>query len=407
MRFKMARVHPNSIELLEQQHLVQTYARYNLTIQRGKGCWVWDTKGKKYLDFLSGLAVNALGYSHPRIVKAIREQAGKLIHTSNLFYHEHQAPLAAALKRLTGMDRVFFCNSGAEAIEGALKIARLHGVRVSKTKYDVVALNNSFHGRTFGALSATGQPKYQEPFEPLVPGFKFVQMNDVGALQATVNERTCAILLEPIQGEGGIFEIDPEFMQAASELARKHNALLIFDEIQTGFGRTGDFLATQAYGVRPDIVVLAKPMAGGLPLGAFLTREEVAANFVPGMHGTTFGGGPLTCYVALEFLAVLKDEKVLQNVRKMGAYLTKKLLQLQKKHPMIHAVRGRGLMLAIDLDRASKPIVVRALERGLILNSTHDTVIRLLPPLIIDKKLVDQGCSILDELLTEEAAQPV
>jgi len=403
----MARVHTNSVELLEKKHLVQTYARYKLTIQKGKGCWVWDTNGKKYLDFLSGLAVNALGYSHPRIVKAIREQAGKVIHTSNLFYHEYQAPLAAALKKLTGMDRVFFCNSGAEAIEGALKIARLHGTRVSNTKYEVVALNNSFHGRTFGALSATGQPKYQEPFEPLVPGFKFVRINDVEALQAMVNERTCAILLEPIQGEGGIFEIDPDFLRAASELAKTYNALLIFDEIQTGFGRTGDFLATQAYDVKPDIVVLAKPMAGGLPLGAFLAREEVAANFIPGMHGTTFGGGPLTCCVALEFLAVLKDEKILQNVRKIGAYLTKRLLQLQKKHPMIRAVRGRGLMLAIDLDRPSKPIVVRALERGLILNSTHDTVIRLLPPLIIDKKLVDQGCSILDELLSEEAAQSV
>jgi predicted acetylornithine/succinylornithine family transaminase len=401
------RAKSNRVDVLEKHHLVQTYARYNLTIARGKGCWVWDTSGKKYLDLLSGLAVNALGYSHPRLVKAIREQAGVLIHTSNLFYHEFQAPLAEALKRATGMDRVFFCNSGAEANEGALKMARVHGGKISKTKYEVVALENSFHGRTFGALAATGQPKYQEPFEPLVPGFKFAKLNDIASLQGAVNENTCAILLEPIQGEGGIFEIEKSFAQAAAELARRHNALLIFDEIQTGFGRTGDFLASKKYGVKPDIVVLAKPMAGGLPLGSFQAREQVAQHFVPGMHGTTFGGGPLTCRVALEFMAVLQDEKILQNVRSMGAYFVKKLQQLRKKHSMIRDVRGRGLMLAIDLDRPSKPIVVRALERGLILNSTHDTVIRLLPPLIIDRKLVDLGCQMLDELLTEAAADPV
>jgi acetylornithine/succinyldiaminopimelate/putrescine aminotransferase len=301
------------------------------------------------------------------------------------------------------MDRVFFCNSGAEANEGAMKMARVHGGKINKHKYEIVALENSFHGRTFGALSATGQPKYQEPFEPLVPGFKFVKINDVAALQAAVTDRTCAILLEPIQGEGGIFEIDKKFAKAASDLSRKHNALLIFDEIQTGFGRTGDFLASQAYDVRPDIIVLAKPMAGGLPLGSFQAREEVAANFVPGMHGTTFGGGPLTCRVALEFLAVLKDEKILQNAKKMGAYFTRKLLQLKKRHPMIRDVRGRGLMLALDLDRPSKPIIVRALQRGLILNSTHETVIRLLPPLIINMQLIDQACLMIDQLLTEAA----
>ena len=406
MAKKIAKNKPAPVDALEKKHLIQTYARYNLIMARGKGCWVWDTNGKKYLDLLSGLAVNALGYSHPRIVKAIRDQAGILIHTSNLFYHEYQAPLAEALKKAAGMDRVFFCNSGAEANEGALKMARVHGGKLSKDKYQVVALENSFHGRTFGALSATGQPKYQQPFEPLVPGFKFVKMNDTAALQAAVNKNTCAILLEPIQGEGGIFEIDKSYARAAAELAKKHSALLIFDEIQTGFGRTGDFLASQAYGVKPDIVVLAKAMAGGLPLGAFLAREEVARNFVPGMHGTTFGGGPLTCRAALEFLAVLKDEKLLQNARTVGNYFLKKLRQLQKKHSMIKDIRGRGLMLAIDLDRSSKPIVARALERGLIVNSTHDTVIRLLPPLIIDRKLVDLGCKIIDELLTEAASQP-
>ncbi len=401
---KLRKKKTNVVET-EKQHLIQTYARYDLIVARGKGCWVWDTDGKKYLDFVSGLAVNALGYSHPRLVKVIREQAGKLIHVSNLFYHEYQSPLAAALKKITGMDRVFFCNSGTEAVEGALKMARAHGVKINKNKYEVVALENSFHGRSFGALSATGNIKYREPFEPLVPGFKFVRMNDMAALQASVNGNTCGILLEPIQGEGGIFEITREYLRAASAVAKKHNALLIIDEIQTGLGRTGDYLATHAFDVKPDIVVLAKPIGGGLPLGSFLAREEAAANFVPGMHGSTFGGGPLACRVALEFLAVLKDEKILQNTRKMGTYFKKRLEQLQKKHSMILSVRGRGLMLAVELDRPSKPIVIRGLERGLILNSTHETVIRFLPPLIVDKKLIDQACKILDSLFTEAAAR--
>jgi len=386
---------------LEKKVLIQNYARSPLVLERGRGCWLWDIHGKKYLDFVSGLGVNALGYSHPAILRALREQAGKMIHCSNLFYHAYQGPLAAELAKVTGMDRVFFCNSGTEAVEAAFKLARARGGHISKTKFEVVALDNSFHGRTIGALSATGQEKYRKDFEPLVPGFRFVRFNHVRDLEEAVSENTCAVILEPIQGEGGIFEVSPEFMKAAARLTFQHNALLILDEIQCGLGRTGEYLASQAYGIRPDIVVLAKPLGGGLPLGAILVRNEIAGDLASGMHGTTFGGGPLACRVGLEFLSVLKKERILQNVRKTGKYFQKRLLQLQKNHSMIREVRGRGLMLAVDLDRPSRPLATKAMERGLIINSTHDTVLRFLPPLIVDRKLVDLACDTLDTVLTE------
>ena len=388
---------------LEKKHLMQTYARFPLVIERGKGCWVWDNKGNKYLDFVAGLGVNALGHGHPRILKALREQAARVIHVSNLYYHPYQGPLAAALAKVTGLDRAFFCNSGTEAVEGAIKLARARAFRLSKEKFEVVALDNSFHGRTIGALSATGQAKYRQDFEPLVPGFRFVRFNDVADLAANISERTCAVLVEPVQGEGGIFELSREFLHTARELTRRHNALLICDEIQSGLGRTGRYLASQAYGVKPDLVLLAKPLAGGLPLGAFLATEEVAGSLAAGMHGTTFGGGPLVCRVALEFLAVLKEEKVLSNVRRVGQYFYKRLLALKKKHPLIREARGKGLMLAIDLDRPSRPFVEQALARGLIINSTHDTVLRFLPPLIIGTKEVDRACDILDSIFAASA----
>lgn len=394
-----------NVERMEKQYLMQTYARAPLVLERGKGVWVWDTKGKKYLDFVSGLGVNALGYSHPRILRSLRDQAGKLIHVSNLYYHPYQAPLAAALTKLTGLDRAFFCNSGTEAVEGALKLARVYAGRLHKKKFEVVALENSFHGRTIGALSATGQEKYRKDFEPLVPGFSFARFNDVKDLEARVNSKTCAIILEPIQGEGGIFELSREFMTAARKLARSNQAVLIFDEIQCGLGRTGDFLASKASGVKPDILVLAKPLAGGLPLAAFLAREEIAASLTAGMHGTTFGGGPLACRVALEFLAVLKEDKILANVRSTGRYFHRKLLDLQKKYPMIRAVRGRGLMLAIELAVPSRPFVEKALRHGVIINSTHDTALRFLPPLIVEREHVDLLCATLDAMFAEASRE--
>ena len=391
---------PNPVEL-EKKYLMQTYARSPLVIERGKGCWVWDTQGKKYLDFVAGLGVNALGHGHPRILKALRDQAARTIHVSNLYYHPYQGALAAELTKVTGMDRAFFCNSGTEAVEGALKLARVHAGRLGKDKFEVVALDNSFHGRTIGALSATGQEKYRKDFEPLVPGFHFARFNDIRDLEAHVNEKTCAVIVEPVQGEGGIFELTPGFMEAARDLTHNYKAVLICDEIQAGLGRTGRYLASQAYGVKPDIILLAKPLAGGLPLGAFLAREEVAASLTAGMHGSTFGGGPLACRVALEFLAVLKEEKILSHVRKVGAYFNRRLLALKKKHPLIREVRGKGLMLAIDLDRPSRPFVQMALDRGLIINSTHDTVLRFLPPLIVEEKQVDLACATLDAIFTD------
>lgn len=383
---------------LEKKYLIETYARSPVILERGRGCWVWDTSGKKYLDLVSGLGVNALGYGHPRILKALREQAAKAIHVSNLYYHPYQGVLASELAKITGMDRAFFCNSGTEAVEGAIKLARVYGGSRGKDKFEVVALDNSFHGRTIGALSATGQPKYRKEFEPLVPGFHFVRFNDVNDLQTRVTEKTCAVIVEPIQGEGGIFELSRKFLETAADLALRYQAVLIADEIQTGLGRTGHYLASQLYGVKPDIVLLAKPLAGGLPLGAFLAREEVAAHMTAGMHGSTFGGGPLACRVAIEFLAVLREEKILAHVRTVGNYFRNRLLDLQKKYPLLRDVRGKGLMLAVDLDRPSRPFVPAALDRGLILNSTHETVLRFLPPLILTKPQVDLACSLLDAL---------
>ncbi|HWP85490.1 MAG TPA: aspartate aminotransferase family protein [Terriglobia bacterium] len=392
---------PKDVIELEKRVLIPNYARYPVVFERGKGCWLWDSRGKKYLDFVSGLGVNALGYSHPAILRALRQQAGKMIHCSNLFYHPYQGPLAAALAKVTGLERAFFCNSGTEAVEAALKLARAHAGKISASKFEVVALENSFHGRTIGALSATGQESYRKAFEPLVPGFRFVRFNDCRDLEAAVNENTCAVILEPIQGEGGIFEVSREFMETAARRARQHGALLILDEIQSGLGRTGDYLASQAYGVQPDIVVLAKPLGGGLPLGAILVREQIAGDLSAGMHGTTFGGGPLACRVALEFLSVLKKERLLPHVRKVGQYFRDQLAQLQRKHPMIRQVRGRGLMLAVELDRHSRPLTAQALERGLIINSTHETTLRFLPPYVVDRKLVEMACDILEELFTE------
>jgi acetylornithine/N-succinyldiaminopimelate aminotransferase len=394
----------NVVEL-EKKYLIQNYARSPLILERGKGCWLWDDKGKKYLDFVSGLGVNVLGHAHPRILKAIREQSAKTIHVSNLYYHPYQGLLAEKLAKVTGMDRAFFCNSGTEGIEAALKLARAHGGQQHQGKYEVVAIENSFHGRTIGALSATGQEKYRKAFEPLLPGFHFCRFNDVRHLESLVNDNTCAILIEPIQGEGGIFEMNRDFMEAAARLAKQVGALLIMDEIQSGLGRTGEYLACKAYGVKPDVVVLAKPLAGGLPLGAILATDAVAGDLGAGMHGSTFGGGPLACRVALEFLSVLEDEKILKNVRKTGDYLGRRLLELKKKYTFIREVRGTGMMRAIELAMPGKPFVQKALDRGLIINSTHDTALRFLPPLIIEKKHVDQFYKIMDEIFAETESE--
>src|SRR5467141_628847 len=311
---------------LEKRFLLPTYNRYPVALEKGKGVFLYDFEGKKYLDFVAGIGVNALGHAHPRIVKAIREQAARLIHISNLYYNEYQGKLAERLCQLSGLDRAFFSNSGTEAIEGSIKLARLAGHRVGgQAKSRLVGLEGSYHGRTFGALSLTGQEKHRKGFEPLLEDVTFVPRNDLEALRAAFNDNTCAIVLEPIFGEGGIFECSVEFLTECRALADRYHAALIFDEIQCGLGRTGNIFAFQTYGVTPDIVAIAKPIAAGLPLGAFLAREEFASAISPGQHGTTFGGGPLACRVALEYLAILEEEKLLENVVRVGNYLKEQL----------------------------------------------------------------------------------
>jgi len=392
------------IQGLGQKYLLQTYARYPLVIARGKGVYIYDADGNKYLDLVGGLGVNALGHAHPRIVKTIREQAAKAIHISNLYYNEYQGKLAERLCTLSGLDRAFFSNSGTEAMEGALKLARAAGHKAAgDAKCKVVALAGSFHGRTFGALSMTGQDKYRTGFEPMLGGVEFVALNDVEGMKAAVDDDTCAIVLEPIQGEGGIRECSREFLQAARDAADRHSAALIFDEIQCGLGRTGTLFAFQHFGVTPDIVAIAKPLAAGIPLGAFLVRERFASALSTGKHGTTFGGGPLACRTALEFLSIIEDEKLLERVRNVGAYLNSELKAIAAKSKLAGEVRGVGMMQALELTIPARPLVERAMAAGVLLNSTQDTVLRFLPPYILEEKQVDKGMRVLRKLLREMA----
>jgi predicted acetylornithine/succinylornithine family transaminase len=392
---------------LEKQYLLGTYNRYPIALTRGKGVFLYDIDDRRYLDFVSGLGVNALGHAHPRIVKTIREQAAKLIHVSNLYYHEYQGELAEKLCTLLGSSfgnaRAFFSNSGTEAIEGSIKLARLAGHRAGgEAKCRLVALQGSYHGRTFGALSLTGQEKHRKGFEPLLEEVTFVAQNDIEGLRAAVNDNTCAIVLEPIFGEGGIYECSVEFLQECRAAADRHRAALIFDEIQCGLGRTGTMFAFQSFGVTPDIVAIAKPIAAGLPLGAFLAKEEFANAISPGQHGTTFGGGPLACRVALEFLAIVEDEKLLDNVNKVGAYLQQELKVIVEKSAAAKEVRGRGFIQGINLEIPARPIVDAALAEGVLFNSTQDTVVRFLPPFLLEEKHVDKGIRVLKKLLRKK-----
>ncbi|MBZ5647338.1 MAG: aspartate aminotransferase family protein [Acidobacteriia bacterium] len=397
---------------LEANLLLPTYDRFPVLFERGDGVYLYDSSGKKYLDFLSGIGVNALGYAHPVIQKTIWEQSSKLIHISNLFFHKYQAELAGLLTGISGLDRAFFCNSGTEAWEGALKLARAYARTVNtnghKPRTHLLVMENSFHGRTFGSLATTGQKKYRAPFAPLVPGVVFVRFNDVADLKKKFDRSVCAIGLETVQGEGGVRPVSAEFLKAARALTRRTGALLILDEIQCGLGRTGRYFAFQRFGVKPDIVTIAKPLAAGLPLGAILTTAKVAACFHPGMHGTTFGGGPLACAVAATFVRTLKKERLLAHVSKVGAYFHKCLLQLQSRHPQVRNVRGLGLMLAAELDSTdlAKAVVKQMLERGFVINRTNDNVLRFLPPYVIEKQHVDQMISALDKVLSANAASP-
>lgn len=386
------------IQTLEREYLLQNYARYPLTLHKGKGCYAYDLDGKRYLDLITGIGVNALGHAHPRIVKVLREQAGLLLHTSNLYYHEYQGRLAERLVKLSGLERAFFSNTGTESMEGAMKMIHAHGRKISHEKFEIVSLENSFHGRTFGALSITGQRKYREPFEPVVPGARFVPLNDVTALEQVVSERTAGIVIEWVQGEGGINPVTHKYALKARELANRYDALLVFDEIQCGVGRLGTHFAYQTADpvVLPDIMVTAKPLACGIPLGAVVANAKAAAAIGPGMHGTTFGGGPLACRVALEFLDIL--EELLPSIRRVGAYFRMKLEELQGRYPFITEVRGEGLMLGLQLDMPGKQFVLDAMAEGMLINCTHDTVLRFLPPYILTEKQVDAAAAGLNKI---------
>jgi acetylornithine/N-succinyldiaminopimelate aminotransferase len=388
----------------EEKLLLPTYDRHKILFERGRGVYLWDSRGNRYLDFLSGIGVNALGHAHPAIQATLKRQAARLIHISNLFFHEYQAELAKRLTKISGMDRAFFCNSGTEAWEGALKLARIYA-RIRNTnghrpKWRILALDNSFHGRTFGSLATTGQAKYRDPFVPLLPGVGFVRFNDVEDLKHQFDAGVCALCIETIQGEGGICPVSPEFLQLARQLTESSDALLILDEIQCGLGRTGRYFAYQHYGIQPDIVTIAKPLAAGLPLGAILTTHRVASSLHPGMHGTTFGGGPLACAVAIEFLRVL--DELLDHVREIGSYFQGQLAALKVRHDCIRDIRGMGLMLAMELDSAdaAKAVVSTLLAKRILINRTHETVLRFLPPYIIQEKHVDEVIRALDSALT-------
>jgi predicted acetylornithine/succinylornithine family transaminase len=400
----MATIAPPSVIDLEKQYLLQNYARYPLVLHRGKGCYVYDTSGKRYLDLIAGIGVNALGYAHPRLTKVIREQAGLLLHTSNLYYHEYQGPLAARIARGSGLDRVFFSNSGAESIEGALKMARAHGHKSHPEKFEFISLENSFHGRTFGALSVTGQEKYRRDFEPLLTGVHFVPRNDITALQQVASSRTAAIILELVQGEGGIFPLSADYVRAARELADRHDALLIFDEIQCGVGRPGTYFAYQMFEpvILPDVMVAAKPMACGIPLGVIAANERAAAAIGSGMHGSTFGGGPLACRVALEFFDIL--DELLPNIIHIGGYFRMRLTDLAKRFAFVREIRGFGLMLGVELDMPGKQIVLDAMEEGVLLNCTHDTVLRMLPPYILTEQDVERAMTVLTRVFKKAKA---
>ena len=400
----------DQIRAAEARLLIPTYDRNPLLFVGGQGVHIIDENGTEYLDLLSGIGVNALGYSHPAIVEAVATQSHALIHTSNLYYHQGQAELALRLTERTGLDRAFFGNTGTEVWEGALKLARAHaGLLRSEGKHigtKFLALEQSFHGRTFGSMATTYKAKYREPFAPVMPGVEFVRFNDVSDLRDKFSNEVCAILLEAIQGEGGIRPLTQEFIAEARALADSTGALLIVDEIQAGMGRTGKWCAYQHYGIQPDVTTLAKPLAGGIPIGALLCTEEVSRAFHAGMHGTTFGGGPLACAVAIAVIETIEKENLLANAAAVGDYFQAQLRILSQRHESIVEVRGKGLMIAAELNSAelAKLTVAEMLKRHILINCTSDTVLRLLPPYILERAHVDTAIAALDEIFTEHTA---
>jgi len=386
-----------------QNHICQTYNRYKLAIARGSGCYLWDHEGRQYIDFVAGIAVCNLGHCPAEIARVMYEQAQKLVHVSNLYYTEPQVTLAAALTGSCFADKVFFCNSGAEANEAAIKLARKYSRKAyGPGRHGIITMKNSFHGRTLATLSATGQKKIQEGFEPLVDGFRYVEFNSLDAVAEAIDKTVCAVLVEPIQGEGGVRVPDKNYLRGLRELCARHNLLLIYDEIQVGMGRTGRLFSHQKEGVTPDIMTLAKALANGMPIGAMLTTDTVAEAFSPGSHASTFGGTPLVTAVALEVLGQISTASFLEEVRRVGEYFQQRLLALKKKYPFIKEVRGRGLILGIELDFPGSEVVAQCQERGVLINCTAEKVLRFLPPLIVTSTEVDQLIETLESVFSEK-----
>ncbi len=387
---------------LTEQHIAATYGRIPLALVKGKGCYVWDKSGKRYLDFVTGLAVDNLGHCHPKVVQAIRKQAGQLIHVSNLYHIEPQSLLAKELTRLSFADKVFFCNSGTEANEAAIKLARKYSSdQGHKRRHEIITFTNSFHGRTMGSLSATAQKKFHTGFQPLLPGFKYAPFNNIAAVRKAITSKTCAILIEPVQGEGGVNVPNKTFIKELRKLCTQHNLLLIFDEVQTAFGRTGTLFAYEHFGVKPDVITLAKALGGGVAIGALMTNNKVAKTFVPGTHAATFGGNPLACAAGLASLKVVSQKGFLKKARAMGDYFEGELNKLAKQFPVIKEVRGQGLMLALELKQPAASVMSDCMKQGILINCIQNTVLRFLPPLIVSKKEIGTVIQALAESLSK------
>jgi predicted acetylornithine/succinylornithine family transaminase len=391
------------IAALTDKYVSRTYARAPIALVRGKGVKVWDADGKEYLDFLAGIAVNSLGHCHPAIVRAIRRQSQNLLHVSNLYHIQPQSELARELCRHSFADRAFFCNSGAEANEAAIKLARRYGLEKLGGKYEVISTHNSFHGRTLATLTATGQEKVRAGYDPLPDGFRQVPYNDLGALEVAIDERkTVAVMVEPIQAEGGVVVASDGYMRGLRELCHQHGLLLIFDEVQTGMGRTGKLFGYEHFGVEPDIMTLAKALGGGLPLGAMLAREDVASSFGPGSHASTFGGNPVSCSAGLAVMHALLKGGVLKNCVQMSKYFVRGLEALKKKFSFIREVRGKGLIIGVELEIDGSKIAESCMAEGLLMNCTASKVLRFVPPLTIKKNEIDRGLAILEKVLSRQ-----
>ncbi|MGO8705554.1 MAG: aspartate aminotransferase family protein [Candidatus Brocadiia bacterium] len=388
---------------LYRQYVIGNYTRLPIVFVRGEGSHLWDADGRRYIDLFPGWGVDGLGHCHPRVVAAIREQAGKLLHVANNYYMEPQARFAQMISERSFGGKCFFCNSGAESNEGAMKLARLatHAA-AGKSRWKFITFENSFHGRTLAAISATAQPKYHKGFEPIVPGFLYAPFNDLKAVEALVDKETCAILVEPIQGEGGVNVATPEFLQGLRKICDREGMILIFDEVQTGCGRTGKWFGYQHYGVTPDIMTLSKMLGGGAVIGALVAQPKVADKLAPGTHASTFGGNPLACAAGIATFEAIEEENLLQNTVAVGRHTTTRLLAMKSKFPFIREVRGKGLMIGMDLDRPGKDVVARCLAEGLLINCTHDTVIRMLPAMTISREIMDEGLDILENSLAAE-----